>query len=149
MEMNASDLAMRGGARDGVAVGHGLMGPGPAERGGPGHSPDGRATDYDMRTFIAPLPLNETELKGRGLFAQRCANCHGGTAQSPGPLLGGRPSRGWVTPPSARRSRRDRRPCLAFKYSLEPAQIDQITAFLKTFTPPRTRQPRRTDPALK
>ena len=41
-----------------------------------------------MRTFIAPLPLNETELKGRKLFAQRCANCHGATAQRPGPPLG-------------------------------------------------------------
>jgi len=45
-------------------------------------------TDYDMRTFIAPLALNETELRGRKLFAQRCANCHGGTAQRPGPPLG-------------------------------------------------------------
>src|SRR5919109_4447229 len=43
---------------------------------------------YDMRAAMAAIPLSETELKGRALFAQRCANCHGGTRQRPGPLLG-------------------------------------------------------------
>ena len=95
-------------------------------------------TDYDMRTFIAPLPLNETELQGRRLFAQRCANCHGGTAQRPGPPLGQQAVerlgdtviRDKVTKGSAAMP--------GFAYTLQPAQVDQIVAFLKTYSPPRS-----------
>jgi len=95
--------------------------------------------DYDMRKFMAPLPLTEAELKGRTLFAQRCANCHGGNPpRNPGPLLGQqtvekrgeafiREKVGKGTPPMMP----------GFEYSLEPAQIDQIIAFLKTVAPPR------------
>lgn len=94
-------------------------------------------TDYDMRTFIAPLPLNETELRGRRLFAQRCANCHGGTAQRPGPPLGQQTVER-LGDPSVREKVMKGSPAMpGFAYSLEPAQIDQLIAFLKTFTPPR------------
>ena len=94
-------------------------------------------TDYDMRTFIAPLPLTEMELKGRGLFAQRCANFHGGTTRNPGPLLGQQTVER-LGESSIREKIRTGSPVMpGFEYSLEPAQIDQIIAFLKTAAPPR------------
>ena len=89
-------------------------------------------TDYDMRTFIAPLPLNETESKGRRIFAQRCANCHGGTAQRPGPLLGQQTVERRGDPFIREKARKGSMMMPGFEYSLEPVQIDQIIAFLKT-----------------
>lgn len=94
-------------------------------------------TDYDMRTFIAPLPLNETELKGRKLFAQRCANCHGGTAQRPGPLLGQQTVERLGDSSIREKARKGSLTMPGFEYSLEPAQIDQIVTFLKTVAPTR------------
>ena len=93
-------------------------------------------TDYDMRTFIAPLPLNETELKGRKLLAQRCANCHGGTAQRPGPPLGQQTVERLGDSFIREKVRKGSLMMPGFEYSLEPAQIDQIIAFLTT-APPR------------
>ena len=93
-------------------------------------------TEYDMRAFIAPLPVTETEMKGRGLFAQRCANCHGGTTRNPGPLLG-QHTVGRLGESSIREKIRKGSPVMpGFQYSLEPAQIDQIIAFLKTMARP-------------
>ncbi len=94
-------------------------------------------TDYDMRTFIAPLPLNETEAKGRILLAQRCTNCHGGTAQRPGPLLGKQTVERLGDSAIREKVRKGSAMMPGFEYSLEPAQVDQIVAFLKTFTPAR------------
>ena len=94
-------------------------------------------TDYDMRAFMAPLPLTEMELKGRGLFGQRCANCHGGAPpRSPGPLVGQQTveKRGEAF---IREKIRKGTPAImpGFELSLGPTQIDQIVAFLKTYTP--------------
>ena len=89
-------------------------------------------TDYDMRTFIAPLPLNETELKGRKIFAQRCANCHGGTTQRPGPALGQQTVERRGESFIREKARKGSMTMPGFEYSLEPVQIDQIIAFLKT-----------------
>jgi len=90
---------------------------------------------YDMRTAMAALPLGEAELKGRALFAQRCANCHGGTRQRPGPLLG-TPTIEKLGDAAFRERVRQGSPMMpGFQYTLQPAQIDQIAAFLKTFTP--------------
>jgi mono/diheme cytochrome c family protein len=94
-------------------------------------------TDYDMRTFVAPLPLNETELKGRKRFAQRCANCHGGTAQRPGPLLGQQTVERLGDSSIREKVGKGSQMMPGFAYSLEPAQIDQIIAFLKTVVPQR------------
>jgi len=95
---------------------------------------------YDMGAFTTPLPLTETELKGRALFAQRCANCHGGNPpRNPGPLLGRETveKRGEVF---LREKVRTGTPGVmpGFEFSLEPAQIDQIIAFLKTYAPRRS-----------
>jgi mono/diheme cytochrome c family protein len=89
-------------------------------------------TDYDMRAFIAPLALNETELKGRKLFAQRCANCHGGTTQRPGPPLGQQTVERRGESFIREKARKGSMTMPGFEYTLEPVQIDQIIAFLKT-----------------
>jgi len=90
---------------------------------------------YDMRAAMAPLPLGEAELKGRALFAQRCANCHGGTRQRPGPLLG-RPTVEKLGDAAIREKVRRGSPMMpGFEHTLQPAQIDRIVGFLKTFTP--------------
>jgi mono/diheme cytochrome c family protein len=109
-----------------------------AQQNGEAHStvPTVVRTDYDMRKFIAPLPLNETESKGRKLFAQRCANCHGGTAQRPGPLLSQQTVERLGDSVIREKVRKGSVMMPGFEYSLEPARIDQIIAFLKT-VPPR------------
>jgi mono/diheme cytochrome c family protein len=113
-----------------------------AQQNGEAHAtvPTVVRTDYDMRTFIAPLPLNETELKGRKLFAQRCANCHGGTAQRPGPPLGQQTVEKLGDSFIREKVRKGSLAMPGFEYSLEPAQIDRIVAFLKT-APSRESQP--------
>ncbi len=98
-------------------------------------------TDYDMRTFIAPLPLAETESKGRGLFAQRCANCHGGTAQRPGPPLSRQTVERLGESPIREKVRKGSQMMPGFEYSVQPAQIDQIVAFLKTVASVRGQAP--------
>ena len=97
--------------------------------------------DYDTAKFMAPLQLTETESKGRGLFAQRCANCHGGNAQQLGPLLGRQTVERLGE--SAVRDKVLKGSMLmpGFEYSLEPVQIDRIVAFLKTYTPRRDQAP--------
>jgi mono/diheme cytochrome c family protein len=102
-------------------------------------------TVYDMRTFIAPLPLNETESKGRKIFAQRCVNCHGGTAQRPGPLLGQQTVERRGDSFIREKARKGSTMMPGFEYSLEPVQIDQIIAFLKT-APVRDQPPVTTAP---
>ena len=105
-----------------------------AQQNGEAHStvPTVVRTDYDMRKFVAPLPLNETELKGRKLFAQRCANCHGGTAQRPGPLLNQQTVERLSDSVVREKVRKGSVMMPGFEYTLEPARIDQIIAFLKT-----------------
>jgi mono/diheme cytochrome c family protein len=93
--------------------------------------------DYDMQKFIAPLPLTETEVKGRQRFAQRCANCHGGNARQLGPLLGQQTVERLGEPAIREKIRKGSPMMPGFEYSLEPAQLDQLIAFLKTFSPPR------------
>jgi mono/diheme cytochrome c family protein len=90
---------------------------------------------YDMRAAMTPPPLGDAELKGRALFAQRCANCHGGTRQRPGPLLG-RATVERLGEAAMQEKVRTGSPMMpGFQYTLQPAQIDQIVAFLKTHTP--------------
>jgi mono/diheme cytochrome c family protein len=108
-----------------------------AQQNGEAHStvPTVVRTDYDMRKFIAPLPLNETELKGRKLFAQRCANCHGGTTQRPGPPLSQQTVERLGDSFIREKVGKGSLMMPGFAYSLEPARIDQIIAFLKTAAP--------------
>jgi mono/diheme cytochrome c family protein len=91
---------------------------------------------YDTRVFMAPLMLTEAQLNGRRIVAQRCANCHAGNPRQPGPLLGkaivesrgeafirDKVSKGSTLMPG-------------FQYTLNAGQVDDIIAFLKTYTPP-------------
>jgi mono/diheme cytochrome c family protein len=107
------------------------------QRNGEAYSttPDVVREVYDMRAAMAPATLGETELKGRALFAQRCANCHGATRQRPGPLLG-RPIVEKLGDTAIREKVRVGSAAMpGFQHSLQPGQIDQIVAFLKTYTP--------------
>ena len=90
---------------------------------------------YDMRTAMALPPLGETELRGRALFAQRCANCHGGTRQRPGPLLGKPTMEKLGDAAIHEKVRKGSAMMPGFEHTLQPVQIDQIVAFLKTHTP--------------
>ena len=93
-------------------------------------------TDYDMRALMAPLQLNETELRGRKLFAQRCANCHGGTNQRPGPPLGQQTVGRLGDAAIREKVKRGSTAMPGFEYTLESSRIDDIIAFLKTYAPP-------------
>ena len=108
-----------------------------AQRNGEAHStvPTVDRTDYDMRTFVAPLSLNETELAGRTLYAQRCANCHGGNAQRPGPPLGKRTVDRLGDTAIRDKVRKGSTMMPGFEHSLDAVQVDRIIAFMKTYTP--------------
>jgi mono/diheme cytochrome c family protein len=113
-----------------------------AQRNGEAYStlPTVDRTDYDMRTFIAPIPLSEIESRGKQLFAQRCANCHGGTSQRPGPLLGQQTVTKLGDISIREKVRKGSTAMPGFQYTLAPARIDDIIAFLKTYTPARRDQ---------
>ena len=107
---------------------------GQAQQNGEAHStvPTVVREDYDMVRFMAPLPLTETELQGRQIFARRCANCHGATDRRPGPLLGQETveRRGES---SIREHVLKGSPIMpGFEYNLDAAEVDRIIAFLKT-----------------
>jgi mono/diheme cytochrome c family protein len=110
-----------------------------AQQNGEAHAtvPTVVRTDYDMRAFVAPLPLNEAERHGRALFAQRCANCHGGTAQRPGPLLAQQTVERLGESSVREKVTKGSQMMPGFEHSVRPAQIDQIVAFLKTVASPR------------
>jgi Cytochrome C oxidase, cbb3-type, subunit III len=91
---------------------------------------------YDTRVFMAPLMLTEAQLNGRRIVAQRCANCHAGNPRQPGPPLGKQivESRGDAFIRDKVKKGSTLMP--GFEYTLQPAQIDDIIAFLKTYVPP-------------
>ena len=91
---------------------------------------------YDTRVFMAPLMLTDAQLDGRRLVAQRCANCHAGNPRQPGPPLGKQivESRGDAFVRDKVKKGSTLMP--GFEFTLEPRQIDDIIAFLKTYTPP-------------
>ena len=113
-----------------------------AQRNGEPYStaPTVERTDYDMGTFMAPVPLSNTELRGRKLFAQRCANCHGGTNQRPGPLLGQQTVKKLGDSSVREKVRKGSTAMPGFEYTLDQARIDDIIAFLKTYIPARREQ---------
>ncbi|HEY3160121.1 MAG TPA: cytochrome c [Vicinamibacterales bacterium] len=91
---------------------------------------------YDTRVFMAPLMLTEAQLKGRRIVAQRCANCHAGNPRQPGPPLGRQivENRGEAFIRDKVKNGSTLMP--GFQYTLQPDQIDDIIAFLKTYSPP-------------
>ena len=91
---------------------------------------------YDTRVFMAPVTLTEAQLRGRGIVAQRCANCHAGNPRQPGPPLGKQivESRGEAFVRDKVNKGSTLMP--GFQYTLQAGQIDDIIAFLKTYSPP-------------
>jgi len=90
---------------------------------------------YDTRVFMAPLTLTEAQLNGRRIVGQRCANCHAGNPRQPGPPLGKAivESRGDAFIRDKVNNGSTLMP--GFQYTLNAGQIDDIIAFLKTYTP--------------
>ena len=91
---------------------------------------------YETAAFMAPLTLTSAELNGRRIVAQRCANCHGGNARQPGPPLGKQivESRG---EPFIRDKVREGSTLMpGYQYTLHTTDIDDIIAFLKTYSAP-------------
>ena len=97
-------------------------------------------TEYDMREVAAAPSLSADEVRGRQLFVQRCALCHDPLGQpsypnTPGPWvdaetvrsLGEESVRDQIMLGSARMP--------GWQYTLEPAQVNQVIAYLKTVTP--------------
>ena len=95
---------------------------------------------YDMRTFMAPLALSEAERNGRRLVAQRCANCHGGNSRQSGPLLGKSIVENRGETFIREKVKKGSTLMPGFEWTLQPAQVDDIIAFLKTYTPPARAQ---------
>ena len=91
---------------------------------------------YDARTYMAPLTLSPTEQNGRRIVAQRCANCHGGNPRQPGPLLGKQVVENRGEAFIREKVRKGSTLMPGYELTLQPAQIDDIIAFLKTYTPP-------------
>ncbi|MBI4888762.1 MAG: cytochrome c [Acidobacteria bacterium] len=91
---------------------------------------------YDTRAFMAPLALTEAERNGRRLVAQRCANCHGANPRQPGPLLGKPVVEGRGEAFIRDKVKKGSTLMPGFEHTLQPAQIDEIISFLRTYTPP-------------
>lgn len=91
---------------------------------------------YETRVFMAPLMLTEAQLNGRRIVAQRCANCHAGNPRQPGPPLGKQivESRGEAFIRDKVKNGSMLMP--GFQYSLQADQINDVIAFLNTYSPP-------------
>jgi mono/diheme cytochrome c family protein len=95
---------------------------------------------YDMRTFMTPLALSEAERNGRRLVAQRCANCHGGNSRQPGPLLSKSIVENRGETFIREKVKKGSMLMPGFEWTLQAGQVDDIIAFLKTYTPPARAQ---------
>lgn len=97
-------------------------------------------TEYDMAKVATAPSLAPDEVRGRQLFVQRCALCHDPLGQpsypdTPGPWvdaatvrsLGEESVRDQIMMGSARMP--------GWQYTLEPGQVAQVIAYLKTVTP--------------
>src|SRR6266571_7503169 len=94
---------------------------------------------YDKRLLLAKPQLSEDALKGRAQWVQRCAYCHDGVGTPTYKTLGP-----WLDVETVRPEREasvrqfiatgsTRMP--GFRYTLQPEQVDQLIAFLKSVTP--------------
>jgi mono/diheme cytochrome c family protein len=113
-----------------------------AQRNGEAASsvPTVESEPYETATFMAPLTLTAMERNGRRIVAQRCANCHGGNARQPGPPLGKQivESRGDAFIRDKVRKGSTLMP--GYEHTLQATDIDDIIAFLKTYSAPARSQ---------
>jgi mono/diheme cytochrome c family protein len=94
---------------------------------------------YDKQQLLAKPQLSEDALRGRALWVQRCAYCHDGVGTPTYKTLGP-----WLDAETVRAEREasvrqfianGSRRMPGFRYTLQPAQVDQLIAFLKSVTP--------------
>lgn len=95
---------------------------------------------YDMRQLVAPPVLSAQGLKGRTLWAQRCAYCHDGFGSAVSPNSLGR----WIDAEVLRALGDSRvrqvvqtgtRRMPGFQYALQANQVDLVLDYLKTVSP--------------
>lgn len=94
---------------------------------------------YDRKQLLTSPTLSNDARRGRALWLQRCAYCHDGLGQptykTMGPWLGAETVQ--LLGEDALRvligTGTERMP--GFGYSLQPQQVNQLIAFLKTVTP--------------
>jgi mono/diheme cytochrome c family protein len=109
-------------------------------------APQVTRTDYDLREAVKPASLSESEIEGRRLWVQRCALCHDPLGQPTYPRSLGP----WVDRETIKARGEDRirqqinvgsRRMPGWRYTLEPAQVDQLMAYLKVVTPDQKPKP--------
>ena len=93
---------------------------------------------YDKKQLLATPALSDDALKGRALWLQRCAFCHDGVGQptykTMGPWLDAEiiKSLGENVLRTIIATGTPQMP--GFRYGLQPQQVDELIAFLKTVT---------------
>jgi len=97
-------------------------------------------TEYDMREVAAAPSLSADEVRGRQLFVQRCALCHDPLGQpsypnTPGPWVDAETVRSLGEDSVRDQIMRGSARMPGWQYTLEPAQVNQVIAYLKTVTP--------------
>jgi mono/diheme cytochrome c family protein len=94
---------------------------------------------YDKGQLLAKPRLSEDALRGRALWVQRCAYCHDGvgtpTYKTLGPWLDAETVRGEREASVRQFIAMGSRRMPGFRYTLQPGQVDQLIAFLKSVTP--------------
>jgi mono/diheme cytochrome c family protein len=103
-------------------------------------------TDYDMGRVVTPPGLSESELEGRRLVVQRCAYCHDQGPRSTVLWLDRERIQALGEEGFREKILKGSRRMPGWQYALQPAQIDQIMAYLKTVAPmekPAASAPRR------
>jgi mono/diheme cytochrome c family protein len=98
-------------------------------------------TVYDMKKVAEPPTLTADEAQGRKLFVQRCALCHDPLGQPSGVVSGP-----WLDQTTVTRRGEDhlRKTIMAgirrmpgWQYTLQPTQVGQVIAYLRTVSPDR------------
>ncbi len=97
-------------------------------------------TDYDMAKLAAPPALAASELEGRRIFLQKCLTCHERSAPPLDREVLGRLGEGTFREKTLKGSRQ----MPGFQYAMEPGELDQLIAYVKTAAPaPRPAPPAR------
>ena len=94
---------------------------------------------YKMEDLLKPSGLSDTELRGRGIWIQRCAYCHDGAGTSnyntDGPWLDSAVVKARGDDAVRTKILNGSQLMPGFKVGLSAAQVDQVIAFIKTVSP--------------
>jgi mono/diheme cytochrome c family protein len=102
-------------------------------------------TIYDMKKVAEPPALTAEQTQGRKLFVQRCALCHDPLGQPSGVVSGP-----WLDQTTVTRRGEDHlrktilggiRKMPGWQYTLQPIQVEQVIAYLRTVSPDRRPDP--------